>query len=641
MRAHDLGSMRQHRVILLLALIGFALPAGAGESEFGQFTTKYTLTGSYAAAIRLENPDDGIINAPGDPRIPVAEDLKFPQSNNFDDGDRNFRKGDLVNNRASLLGDIEVNWRNFGVLLRGDAFYDDVYHRKNAHNAPDRINTTQEPFNSFTGEAEKFSGKRARLLDAYAYASFDLYDRPLQIRAGSHIAAWGQSLFFYGVALSQSSADATRATVPGSDVKSILLPSNQISLRFSPTDQLTLLAQYHLEFKPFEINPIGEFYSVTDLVGPGREFAYGFKNPFFLDNLGGFDITDPQDLAQIVMTIDEVLDGQLQTEALTAYLQSLPIGLLPTVSLPGTSGQNPLNAPPGLNPTYAGEIKPKGQQFGLGATYAPTDTSELGAFYLRYHQKTPVVQLNFGKLTVIPARELAPGVTIPALTTAELGLSVPETYNISYFGNVDLYAVSFSTLLFGWNVGGEVIRREGVDVLIDVDEGVNGIIPQSSRANTHQVALNAIYTGRPLYYFDTMILVTELGWIRADDIEGVQSHEGARAGQTFTNLTADKEAMAIAFLSYWDKSNVFNGWDLRIPLSYQQALKGRSPLAAGFGSLFDENDIRVGIGAEFTRLQTLTLGLNYSGFIGGKAHFFDRPLQDRDTIGVIARYNFF
>ncbi|MDX1498007.1 MAG: DUF1302 family protein, partial [Salinisphaeraceae bacterium] len=89
------------------------------------------------------------------------------------------------------------------------------------------------------------------------------------------------------------------------------------------------------------------------------------------------------------------------------------------------------------------------------------------------------------------------------------------------------------------------------------------------------------------------------------------------------------------------KRNVFPGWDLRIPISLQRAIRGRAPLNGAFGSLFDERDTRVGIGAEFTRLQRLTLGFNYSGFTGGDPHFFDRPLADRDTVSVNAKYTFF
>lgn len=619
-------------------LAGTCLASVAGEFEFNNIEGKYTLTGNYAVVTRLEEPDQRIIDTPGDPTLPISEDLKFPQSNNFDDSDRNFEKGDLVNNRLTLIGDIELNWRDYGMLLRGDMFYDDVYQGKNAHDAPDRINSTQDPLNSFTEDAEKFSGYRARMLDTYVWGNFEPFGHPLNVRAGRHIAAWGQSLFFYGVALSQASADATRANVPGTDVKSILLPNEQISFRLSLTPRISLLGQYHLEFKPFEIDPIGTFYSVTDVASPGSEFSFGFRNPFYLDNLSRFDLTDPADIASIVQTIDSAFDGQVPTDAVENFIRGLPIAAVPTLSLPGT-GQNPLNAPTGVNPTFAGEIKPDEKQYGVGLAYAMTDTTELGAYYLRYTQKTPVVQLNFGSLVLVPEQEVAPGIVVPGLTTADLGLSVPETYNVTYFDNADLYAMSISTLWMGVNWGGEIIHRRGVDVLIDVDEGVLGVIPQSSRANTNQVILNGIYTTRPPVYFDTVILVGELGWVQAKDVEGVRSHEGARAGQLYTNLTADEEAWGISLLSYLDKNNVLDGWDLRIPLSYQQALKGRSPLNAAFGSLFDEDDVRVGVGLELTRLQRLTFGLNYSGFFG-EAHFFDRPLADRDNIAFNLRYSF-
>lgn len=616
----------------------------AAEFDFGEVHGEYTLSGNYAAAWRLEEPDARIIDAPGSPDVPVAEALKYPESNNFDDGDRNFKQYDMVNNRFTLIGDLQLNWRDYGLLIRADTFYDDVYanNNRNTHDAPDRINTTQEPFNSFTDPADRFSGQRSRLLDAYVYGNFYFGDTmALNVRLGKHISAWGQSLFFNGVALSQSTADATRATIPGEDVKSILLPTNQLSLRFQLTEKIILLGQYQFDFEPFLVNPVGEFYSVTDVAGPGREFIYGFRNPLNPNELARFNITSLNDIADILMTIDSVFDDQLPTEQLETILQGLPLNL-PPLSFPAT-GQNPLDSPTGVNPSYVGDIEPDSneKQYGFGLQYRLTDVTELGAYYLNYHQKTPAVQTNPGELILIPAQELAPGVNLPAITTSTLGLTVPATYNIRYFENVDLYALSFSTLVYGWNIGGEIIRREGVDVLVDVDQGVNGPVPTPTRANTNQVLLNAIYTFRPQRFFESVVIVGEVGWIQAEDQEPQFSYEGASAGQPFDELTFDKEAWAVAFLSFLEKRNIASGWDLKIPISLQRAIRGRTPLAGAFGSLFHERDTRVGIGFEFTRLNKLTLGINYSGFTGGDPHFLKRPLADRDTIGVNAKYSFF
>ena len=631
--------------IAAIGLVGISQTASAGSFDFWGINAKYTLLGNYAASWRLEDPHPGIIDAPGRPSVPIAEELKFPESNNFDDGNRNFEKYDLVNHRLSLIGDIEFSWGDYGFLVRGDAFFDDVYvdNNDNAHDAPDRINTTQQPFNTFTDAADQFVGTRARLLDAYGYGTFYFGDvMSLQMRVGKHIAAWGQSLFFNGVALSQATADATKATLPGAEVKSILLPINQASFRFTLSDKITLLGQYQFEFKPFELNPVGEFYSVADVVGPGREFAYGIRNPFEPSVLSSFDITDGATLAEIVETINSVFDGQLNSAQLEAALSSLPIEFLPSLFVPNPGG-NPLNVPSNIGPAYAGDIEPNedDKQWGLGIEYALTYTTTLGAYYLKYHQKTPAVQINYGQLTVIPEQEIAPGITTPEITTAELGIIVPETYNIRYFDNVDLYAVGFSTLLFGWNVGGEFIRREGIDTLIDVDNGVNGPVPTPTRANSNQAILNAIYTYRPQFYFDSIVIVGELGYTQVEDQEPVNSVEGPNAGEPNDTLTFDEEAWGLATLFFLEKRNVFAGWDMKIPVSYQRALKGRASLAGAFGSLFSEDDTRVGVGFEFTRLQKLTLGINYSGFTGADAHFLHNPLKDRDTVGLSAKYTFF
>lgn len=628
----------------LLGLSACWLPAAeAGRADFYGIDLAYSLKASYAAAWRLEDPDPRIIDTPGSPEVPVAEFLKYPESSNYDDGNRNFDQWAMVNNRASLLGDLDFSWRDYGFLIRGDAFYDHAYAGRNDHDSPDSINTSQEPFNTFTDAAESRSHRRARLLDAYVYGNFYFGDTmALNVRVGRHIAAWGESLFFSGIAQAQAPADATRATVPGIDVKSILLPVNQASFRFTLTRRLTLLGQYIFDFKPFEVDPIGSFYSPSDVVGPGAEMIYGLKNPLNTENLAELDITDPEQIAGLVMTIDEALfDNQLPTEALENLLVSLPLDGLPPIRLPLGGANSVLDAPEGLNPTFAGYIESDDPEYGAGLKYQLTPVTELGAYYLRYHQKTPAVVTNFGELDIIPEQEIAGATIVPAITTADLGINVPATYNIRYFDNVDLYAMSLSTLIGGVNVAAEVIHRRGVDVNVDVPNGVNGPVPTPTRANTNQVLINAIYSGRPPWLFDSLSLVGEIGWVEATDVQAQPSQEGDTEGEYFKELQFDRQAWAVSVLAILQRFSVFPGWDLTVPVSYQQALEGRSPLNGGFGSLFDENDTRLGIGVDFTRQQRLTIGFQYSGFLGGSPHFLDRPLADRDTIGLSVEYDFF
>ena len=626
---------RQKGYAFLALALGLFIPsAQAGSFDFWGIDAKYTLVGNYSLAMRLEDPSPGVIDTPGRPSVPIPEEFKYPESNNFDDGNRNFAKHDIVNNRLTFLGDIEFSWRDYGLLLRGDAFYDDVYQvgEINANTSPDTLNTTQQPHNTFTKAAERFSGKRARVLDAYVYGNFYFGDTmALQLRVGQHIAAWGQSLFFSGVALAQSPADATKATIPGADVKSILLPVNQVSARFTLTDSITLLGQYKLEYQPTELNPTGEFFSVSDVVGPGAEFAYGIKNPLFLDTLSEFDIIS-NDLVEIL----ELVDLLLLNDSL-----DIPDLLPPELALLNLPqlGLNPLNSSEDINVPRGDDILPDDEgQWGLGIEYALNFTTTVGYYYLRYHSTTPAPVFTYGGA---PIADPLPGIVDP-LTTSLLGVKVPIQYNVKYFDDIELQAISMTTNLFGMNVGGELIYRDGVDVLVDVDNGINGPVPTPTRAETAQLLLNAIYTSGPRYFWDALTIVTEIGYQEVISVEPQESIEGPRQGEFFDDLSFDaEESYAIAMLAFIDKQAIFSGWDMRIPLSYQNQIKGRSAIAGGFGSLFGEDDVRVGVGVEFTRLQKLTLGLNYNVYTGGDAHFLDRPLQDRDTVSFSAKYNFF
>ena len=616
-------------LMLTICLLASAAPAAADNFSLGPFNGEWQLQGTYAYAIRIEDPHPDVIDSEGRPAVETPEYLKWPESNNFDDGDRNFDRWDVVNNRATLLGEIQFKWGNdFGALFRGDAFYDLVYRDdRNANNNPESISTSQEPFNSFTDDARRFSGKRARLLDAYAYGTWFLDNGVvLNLRAGQHIAAWGESLFFSGVALAQAPADATKATVPGADVKSILLPVNQISMQLAVNNKLTVLGQYKLEFQEIELNPVGEFFSIADVVGPGAEKIYGIRNPLHFDNLSQFNFTN-NDLIETLNLIDQLAFG----DALPDAPLIIPEGL-PPVQLPMTGAAFP-GAPRDIGVAREPDIVPSDHgQWGVGLRYALNYTTTVGLYRLRYHNTTPAPVQTYGYGLLAPSP--VPGG--PPLTTELFNLEVPVTYNVRFFEGVDMTALSWSTVLFGTNFGGEFIHRKGVDVLVDVAAPILGLVPTPSRGETWQALLSWLYVLGPGPFWDSIALVGEAGFVHVEDVEA----QPGPAGGTFDALTYDRDASAVQMLAFVDKRNVFPGWDLRVPISIAGVINNRSSLLGGFGSLVGESDYRFGTGVELTRLNRLTLGLLYNGFLGGTPHFDDRPYQDRDTLAVTAKYNF-
>ena len=176
--------------------------------------------------------------------------------------------------------------------------------------------------------------------------------------------------------------------------------------------------------------------------------------------------------------------------------------------------------------------------------------------------------------------------------------------------------------------------------MVDSDEGIAGPVPTPTRAKSYQLLLNAIYLLNPLLFWDSFIIVGEVGYIHVTDIDPVPSQSGPNEGMPNSDLTFDADSAAFAMLGIIDTLGVFPGWDQRITLSAQGQVYNRAAVAGAFGSLLGEDDYRLGVLLEYTRLQKLTLGISYNGFIGG-ADFLQRPLQDRDTVSLIAKYNFF
>lgn len=262
------------RTALAVAAGLLAMPAWAGSAKIGEdISVEYTLTVNYGLASRAEKPAPELINGPLN-----AQGL--PSTANVDDGNRNFKKGALTTNRLSALGEADIKRGNLGLFVRATGFYDDVYHRSNDNDSPGTVNKTG-PNNEFTSDARKFMGGRARLLDAYAYGTFDLGEKArLNVRLGNQVVQWGEGLFFPNIAGAQGPADATKSNLPNVEVKDILLPVGQLAAQLQLNPTVTLLGYYQYQYKPTELDPAGSYFSQADVIGPGAQFiraAPGFN----------------------------------------------------------------------------------------------------------------------------------------------------------------------------------------------------------------------------------------------------------------------------------------------------------------------------------------------------------------------------
>lgn len=228
----------------------FALPTihfDNGLSLQSQVTANYTLstrTGSANSAY-LKNP-------------------------NFDDGTRNFDKWGLINNRVSVFGEVIARYENVGAVLRGSHFYDDVYHNNNKNNSPGTVNKAGN-HKKFTSKTKERSGGQARLLDAYVFGNFTIDEsKYLSVKAGRHLVAWGESLFWPNISQGQAPVDATKFNVPGTEAKDAYLPAGQVSFNLALNEQVTFTGFWQYKWEETLLNPVGDFFG-SDFFGPGSE----------------------------------------------------------------------------------------------------------------------------------------------------------------------------------------------------------------------------------------------------------------------------------------------------------------------------------------------------------------------------------
>jgi hypothetical protein len=636
MRRFRSGAVGSRLLGGLLAGAVISGTAWAGSFNFWGVEGSYKATLSYAGAMRMEDPDEALINGPVDPLVAVPPSppeqpwpqfhrTGLPKTINQDDGNRNFEKGDLVNNRLSLFTEFQFKRDNYGLVLSGDIFSDESYRDPNSNNSPETVNKLSGDVNEFTSRARYYSGNRARLLEAYAYGDWGLFgDRMfLNVRVGEHVVAWGESLFNSGLMLAMGHADAGRAFVPGAEIKEILLPHNQISATLAVSPELSFMGYYKLEFDPTELFPYGHYFSPSDAVGPGATFVYGSINPAFGDGCPGlFNFT--------------------------------PLGDLSFICSVGGLGGPLLNAEPNILTYRLEDIEPsKSGQWGLGASYQITPSVNLGFYHIKYHSPNPTVTLNFGcaKFGDLPPELLGlPAGPLVELDTCLLNQEVPVTYQVKYFGDIEMNAISASGVLGPFSVTAEIAQRDGIDV--QALARVSGVpSPIFTPGKVNQVLLSALYVSNPKFLLDEIAVIGELAHFRVEDFKPIQARNGLVPAGNGDVLFTDDKSTGFQMLALGKKRNAFAGWDVLTSFTYGEIFKGNPPITGAFGALFGEGDRRFSLNFGVQHLQNLEVGIGYNWLLGDADAQMasdkdpdaytvpQNPFVDRDYATLTIKYN--
>jgi hypothetical protein len=182
---------------------------------------------------------------------------------------------------------------NDGFRLSGSAWKDFAYDDKVVTNPNPAFSTfLSYPSGTYSAYTQKYTIQGGELLDAFAFDNSNIGDTKLYSKVGRFTQYWGNAFLFgfSNIAYSQHPVDYIKGfSQPGSEVKELFLPRAQIleTAEFSP--QVSLSAQYFLQFRANRYPQGGTYLGPFDILyeGPtsGGALAGSFGGPVSAGNV--------------------------------------------------------------------------------------------------------------------------------------------------------------------------------------------------------------------------------------------------------------------------------------------------------------------------------------------------------------------
>jgi len=598
---------------------------------------------------------------------------------NTNDGNRNFDTG-LVSEVFKITSDLEASYRNYGVFIRGTAFYDtQIMDKRNDYydaNSPAQPSQSFPRDNSFTRETRHKAGRDAQILDAYVYGNWDVGNMPVSGRLGKQVFNWGEGLFYRGGVNTTNPVDAAKFRLPGSEVKEVLVPVEALSFNVGLTDNLSMEAFYQWNWKETAIDPVGTYFSETDLFADGGNTAYSTQTA--LIPLGG----------------------------LYSGLSAAGIG--------GLQGGRTVDGSGNIKVASVGsDINAKNDgQFGVAFRYIAEElnSTEFGFYFINYHAKEPTIYADLGSYPQLDLAAIQAGATPAiqqsvaaaagvslatlqavindpslnpqlagayrdALTGAVGGVATVDVGNSvnarrEYAEDIRMYGMSFNTTVGNASVFGELSYRPNLPIGIAATNDLLGDLltqaPQLAgggrvniggqqvqlgdqihnytRVEAFNTSLGTIYNFGPSLGFDSLFGIAELAseHLRGDSLQyesrnGTRYYSGRGNGSYISGYDRDdqinKNAYGYTLMMSGTWNDVYAGVNLSPFAVFKHDFEGNSHQTGNF--IEGRKAYTVGMRASY--LNSLEAEIQYTEFYGAGQN---NSARDRDNIGVNVKYSF-
>ncbi|MCP5163004.1 MAG: DUF1302 domain-containing protein [Hahellaceae bacterium] len=535
-------------------------------------------------------------------------------TNNYDDGNLNFDKGDTYSQIVKGTSELMLRWENYGGFVRAKYWYD--FQLKDGDMATDPAGQRRQL--SVNGD-KNASG--AEFQDAYVWGDFEVADMPLNVRLGKQVVSWGESTFIFGGINVVNPVDVQSIRAPGAEIKDALIPVNMLYTSLGLSENITMEAFLQLDWEKTRPDDCGTFFSTNDF---------------------GSDGCGPVLLA-----------GQLPDSVVNAQ---------------GIKANRIADQEPDDNDQFGVALRWYAQELG--------DT-EFGLYYIRYHSRVPVISGVVANPAIgdsFPEYRMSypEGIQLLGLsfnTSTEGGWSVGG--EVSYKKDVPLQWNAFE-LIFGGLARDEslllqqrIAEAGAADKTALYGKDLNGY----DLYDTVQAQMTFIKFFDQVLGASRLSFVGEVGgtWVQhlpsvdqarygRSGIWGIPDYDPTAPGITTscdgrvvngtatvnTNLNpANCSLEGFTTSMSWgyrmrtslDYNDVFAGINLTPTLAFGHDVNGYAPEPAGN---FQKGRKTVGLSLTGVYLNQYTASIGYTNYFGGRFN----DLSDRDNLSLSVSYSF-
>jgi hypothetical protein len=649
-------SARAPRRVLLLAgaalTIGTLLrPANAFEYQVGDYQISLDTTLSSSVGFRTSDVDQRFIGYANGGNFPVA---------NADNGDLNFKPGNVVEATQRITTELQVKKDDYGIFVRATGFYDPVYDSS--------VDSREFPL---ARAAVRDIGADLRLLDAYFFASPQIFGHTVDVRIGNQALNWGESTFIQFGINGITPLDVTALRTPGAELRTAFLPIPAVDLKTEIVPNLTIEGFWQPYWTRTKLEPTGSFFGNNDGVADGGTY----------NNLFSLYKDAPNCVYAASLAQNNPFGG------------CLPRGV-------------------DSHPTGVGE-----GGAALRLNVPSLDDAEFGLYFENYDSRTPFVSFKTGSAN-INGLGGALGVLPSPFTSFLFGVPPhPSVYYQNTYTSTtryfDDYPSDIKLIGFSYNfnapggvaIQGEVSHRfdqpvqlAGADLALDVNapavclagpvspllaaacaaakadpviqaaggvkgfnQTIQGWVPRD--VTQWQTTATKLFAAEPELYINSIALVGEIGFDYVHNFGHIAGLYNASystdtnsalspaatvdtakvpgqpgTGVLFTKGLATQLSGAYTIAMIVDMPNVLPyGIGMKPTISLQHDFIGTSPVGV---NVFQANTAAASVGVTFSYLQAWNLGVQYTNhfpvFDGGKFY----GLIDRDFVSATLSYEF-